>query len=317
MTLQQLEYALALHRAGNYSRAAKTVGISQPGMSIQIRKLEEEIGLTLFDRSQKRVRTTPAGQRFLEHAQLLLTQSRQLRELAVELKAEFSGKIEMGIIPTLAPYLLPLFIQQLNDQFPKLTLHVQEAITEEIVHGIKDGKFDVGIIATPVKTRIALSTTPLFYEGFLLFVSNRHPLFGEEPIDIAGVPPGDIWLLKEGNCLRNQVDDICELHRKGKYNHNLFQFESNSIESLCRIVEYKGGVTVLPELTTLHFDSEREHMIKVLAGPRRVREISMVYLPNHVRAPLLDKIGALIKASVPKKLLETGDVTTVNTNVEV
>lgn len=317
MTLLQLEYALALKKNGNYSRAAKAVGISQPAMSIQIKKLEEILGLTLFDRTQKKVVATAQGEIFLERAQLLLTQAKQLKELASTLSEEYTGDLEVGVIPTLAPYLLPLFIQQLNEKYPNLTIRVREAITEEIVAGVRAGELDFGIIATPIETRTKLTFQKLFYEPFLLFVSSNHPLYGEVKIDIKKVPLEDIWLLKEGNCLRNQVNDICKIGSRKDTLQNLFYFESNSIESLCRIVELKGGITLLPELTTIQFDVEREHLIKELAGPKQVREISIVNLSNHVRQQLIQDIGNLIRSCIPKRLLEKGNTEPVPTHVEV
>lgn len=317
MTLLQLEYALALKRMNSYSRAAKSVGISQPALSIQIRKLEEETGLTLFNRAQKKVQVTEVGEAFLDRAQLLLTQARQLREFAVILGEEFAGTINIGIIPTVAPYLLPLFLEPLHETFPRLKVRVKETITEEVIHGIKAGELDVGIIATPIESRISLSTIPLFYERFFLYVSQKHPLFDTEELDILQVPREDVWLLKEGNCLRNQVDDICNIGNPKEEGQNLFYFESNSIEALCRIVEYEGGVTVLPELTTLQFDSERESMIKSLKGPKRVREISLIYLPNHVRSSVITQIGKLIQGSIPSSLLEKGDSDLLHTHVRV
>lgn len=315
MNLNQLEYALALHRYGSYGRAAQAMGVSQPALSIQIKKLEEELGLTLFDRSKKKVRITPEGELLLERAQLLVTQARQLKDLAVELREEVSGHLSIGVIPTLAPYLLPLFINQLNQQFSELKLHIKEAITEEIVQGIKSGELDGGIISTPIKTKLSLHTTPLFYEGFLLFVSPDHPLYAQEPVDVKAIPRGDIWLLREGNCFRDQVDNICEVASRQKALRNLFYFESNSIESLCRIVEYKGGITFLPELTTLHLSSEREDMIKKLAGPKRVREISLVALPKHVRAHILEQLATVIRQSVPKHLLQKEGKKAIPTNL--
>ncbi len=317
MTFLQLEYALALKRLGSYGRAAKSIGISQPALSIQIKKLEEEIGLTLFDRSQKKVKLTGEGILFLERAQIVITQTRQLKDLALELAEEYSGKIKIGIIPTLGPYLLPLFIQKLNDHFPKLKVYAEEAVTEEVIHGLKEGLYDVGIISTPIETDINFTTLPLFYERFLLFVSSHHSLFNKDKIQLDEIQKRDILLLREGNCLRNQVDNICDLSAYDRSTSSLFYFESTSIESLCRIVEYKGGITFLPELTTLYFDSERESMIKELAGPKRVREISMIHLPKHLRANTIKQIGDIIKKSVPKKLLEKGNFDPVHTNVKI
>lgn len=293
------------------------MGITQPGISLQIKKLEEALGLQLFDRSTRAVKPTESGNVFLEKAQILITQAKQLRELGKDLGDEFSGKLNIGIIPTLAPYLLPLFVQQLTERFPKVKITVKEVVTEEIIEGIKTGELDFGMISTPIDSQIKFQIIPLFYEKFLLFVSSKHELFEEEVIDVGTVAPGDIWLLKEGNCLRNQVDDICNLNRDKRNSSTLFYFESNSIESLCRIVEHKGGITILPELTTISFDSEREAMIKELEGPERVREVSLIHLPNHLRSPFIEEIGEVIKGSVPKKLLEKGERDLVHTNVIV
>lgn len=317
MTLQQIEYALALRKTGNYSRAAKTVGISQPAMSIQIKKLEEELGLTLFDRNQKKVVATSPGEKFLDQAQVLFTQAKQLKELALTLNEEYSGEIELGIIPTLAPYLLPLFIEQLNEKYPNLTIRVREVITEEIVAGVRTGELDFGIISTPIQSKTKLDVIPLFYEPFLLFVSTDHTLFKKETIDIKEVPLHDIWLLKEGNCLRNQVDGICEISTRQASSQNLFYFESNSIESLCRIVELKGGITLLPELTTIQFGAEKEHLIKNMAGPKRVREISIIHLSNHVHQQIIRDISELIRSCIPKRLLKKENAKTIPTNVKV
>ncbi len=317
MTFQQLEYALALQQTGSYSRAAQKLGISQPAMSVQIKKLESELELTLFDRSQKKVTATNEGQIFLERAQVLITQTRQLKDLAIELNEEYAGEINVGIIPTLAPYLLPLFIRNLNEQFSKLKINVEEAITEEIIQGIKNGKYDGGIISTPIKSKTNLRIHPLFYEGFMLFVSNDHPLNQKEVINVDELPVEDIWLLKEGNCFRDQVDNICEVISRKEDEQNLFYFESNSIESLCRIVEYKGGVTFLPELTTLSISSEREDMIKQLSGPKRVREISLVHLPNNVRRRTLDQLARVITSNVPKHMLDKKNYQPIPTKLEL
>jgi LysR family hydrogen peroxide-inducible transcriptional activator len=316
MKLVQLEYALALKKYGSYSRAAQAVGISQPAMSIQIKNLEGAVGINLFDRSQKKVAPTPEGELFLERAQLLVLQARQLRDYALELSEEYTGELKIGIIPTLAPYLLPLFIEELHEQFSRLQVHVKEAITEEIVQGIKSGELDGGIISTPIGSKVQFTTKPLFYEGFLLFVSEQHPLYTKEQVAVRDIPLKDLWLLREGNCFRDQVNNICELANQEE-SKQLFYFESNSIESLCRIVEHKGGITFLPELTSLHVNSEREEMIKKLAGPRQVREISMIHLPRHVREEHMDQLAEVIRNSVPKNMLSEGDYGPIPTNIDL
>ncbi|MEN0003877.1 MAG: LysR substrate-binding domain-containing protein [Bacteroidota bacterium] len=316
MTLQQLEYALALRRYGSYGRAAKAVGISQPAMSIQIKKLEEEVSLLLFDRSQKKVKATYEGNLFLERAQLLVTDAHQLHNLAQSLREELSGSLRLGIIPTLAPYLIPLFIREVNTTYPTLKIHMEEALTEEIIQGIKVGTFDGGIVSTPIESKLMFTIVPLFYERFLLFVSEKHPLFQQKQVQVEEIPIEDLWLLKEGNCFRDQVDNICEIVKE-QDSESLFYFESNSIESLCRIVEFKGGVTFLPELTTLQFGSEREEMIKKIKGPDRVRELSLLHLPNHGKKRAMSKLCEVIKENLPKRLLNKEGAIRVPTKIKV
>lgn len=316
MTLQQLNYAIALQRYKNYSRAAESMGISQPAMSIQIRKLEDETNLKLFDRNRNSVIPTQEGKIFLERAQLLLTQARQLQDLVGELNENFIGELRIGVIPTLAPYLLPLFIKNLNEQFPKLKIHVKETITEEVVRLIKAGELDGGIISTPIESKVQLDTIPLFYEGFKLFVSTDHSLYEKRKVNVKDIPVKDLWLLSEGNCFRDQVNNICDIVRQEE-SQNLFFFESNSIEALCRIVEFKGGITFLPELTTLHFSNEHEEMIKDLLGPKRVREISLVYLPNVSRKHKLEQLATVIQRNIPKSLLKKGKSALIPTNVSL
>lgn len=314
MTLQQLEYALALAKHGSYSKAARSVGITQPAMSLRIKKLEDAVGLVLFDRSRKPVRPTIEGKLFLEKAQLLLTSAEQLKDFAFGLQEEVSGQINIGIIPTLAPYLLPLFISDLNDQFGELKVHIKEMLTLEILEALRSGHLHAGIISTPIQHKTQLVTKPLFYERFLLFVSEQHPLFAREQIAVGDISHHDLWLLKEGNCFRDQVDNICEIARDSNRN-NLFYYESNSIESLCRIVEYKGGVTFLPELTTLHLGTDREEMIKEIVGKPRVREISMIHLPNEVRTRVLDEVITVIQRNLPSQMMARGKAETIGTRV--
>lgn len=316
MTLQQLEYALVLQQYCSFNQAAKQLGISQPALSVQIKKLEGELGLILFDRSQKKVSITQKGEVFLDRAKLLLNESKQLFQIADQLKDQVTGELRIGIIPTLAPYLLPLFIEELQEKFTQLKVYIKEALTDEIIQDLKTGVLDGGIISTPISSNIQLADTPLFYEGFKLFVSHEHPLYNKSTIGVTSIPPEDIWLLREGNCFRDQIDNICEISKRNPgLNH--FHYESNSIESLCRIVEFKGGITFLPELSTMHLDSDREDMIKELSGAKRVREISLVHLPNHVRLDDLTRLGQVIKNNLPKSMLAKGKTESVPTNVKI
>jgi len=237
MTIIQLQYTHALVKYANYGRAAKSLGISQPALSLQIKKLEYELGFQLIDRSRKKMSVTEKGEIFLKRSKLLLNENKQLQSLVSKLRNDDTGVLKIGIIPTLAPYLIPLFIDQMNEQHDQIKMHIVELLTEEILEQIITGDLDGGIIATPITSQISFEIEPLFYEKFMLFVSPDHELSSTEFIDVKDIPVADIRLLKEGNCFRDQVNNICEL-AKDKSTTNLFQFESNSIESLCRIVEF-------------------------------------------------------------------------------
>jgi len=315
MTLSQLQYAQALQKYGNYSRAAKTLGISQPALSLQIKKLEEQLGFQIVDRSKKRMSITSKGEIFLSRAKLLLNENKQLNSLAQKLRDDDNIILKIGIIPTLAPYLLPLFINRMSELHDNITIHVVELLTEEIIDQLISGDLDGGIVATPFSSMITFDIAPLFYEKFLLFVSPDHELYSQPEIDVKDIPVSDIRLLKEGNCFRDQVNNICETAKRGKSKES-FYFESNSIESLCRIVEFKGGITFLPELTTMHINSDREEMIKPLKGPTKVRQIGLIHLPNHLQIHSMTLLGEVIKSSLPKNLLKRGNAKTIPTGLE-
>ncbi|NJL75617.1 MAG: LysR family transcriptional regulator [Saprospiraceae bacterium] len=246
ITLQQLAYAIALEKYGNYGQAAKSVGISQPGLSLQIKNLEEKVGIILFDRAEKPIRPTPKGKLFLTRAHLLLTQAKHLEEFMQELEGEVSGEINLGVIPTLAPYFIPLFINDLLERYPKIRLHIKEATTEEIINSLRFGKLHAGIISTPITSSFKFQIQPLFYEKFFLYVSEKHALFKQEKVAVSEIPFEELWLLREGNCFKDQVNNICQ-YEEEPVNRN-FMYECNSIASLCRIVEYQGGITFIPEI---------------------------------------------------------------------
>lgn len=319
MTLQQLEYTVKLAQYLSFKRAAHEIGISQPALTMQIQKFEDELGFMLFDRSKRKVEITDKGKYIIEKALILLNEAQQIYKLAERLNDEVSGELNIGIIPTLAPYLVPLFINQLNSRFDRLKINIKEALTEEIILDLKSGVLDGGIVSTPIKSSYHFQTETLFYEGFKVFVSHEHTLFDKQEIKIQDISMGDVWLLKEGNCFRDQVNNICELNgaKIESQKRDLFYFESNNIESLCRIVEFKGGITFLPELTTLHISAEKEDMIKEIAGDKKVREISMLYLNNHVRVEDLKSFADIIKGNIPKHLLKKGNSQAVPTNIVV
>ncbi len=314
MNLQQIEYALLLQKHGSFSKAAKKGGLTQSAVSQQITKLENELGFSVFDRRQKPIQPTPTGRRFLERAQTVILEVQQLREFALQLEEEAEGSLTVGIIPTLSPYLVPLFINTLNEKFPKIKLTVREMMTTDILRGIVERKLNAGIISTPINSGIQFTTTPLFYEKFFLYVSYKHGLFGQENIDLNDIDTRDLWLLNEGNCFSDQVNNLCRIDHEKDFKPGL-EYSSNSIDALRRIVEYKGGLTFLPELATLNVSPSQEDMIKQVKGKTRVREISLLHTVGEPKVHLLEKLSEVIRESLPQAMREKTGKIMVETNV--
>lgn len=311
MTLKQLEYAIALGNLGSYGRVAKSMGVSQPAVSLQIQALEEELGIKLFDRNTKRVEATVNGALFLQKAQSLLTELKHLEDFALQLSEEVQGDLCLGIIPTLSPFLVPLFVDELNKRYPKINLRIKEAITEEILQGVKDGSLHGGIISTPIQSKSNIEIQPIFYERFYLYISDRHELFKLDKIAVKEIDFNDIWMLKEGNCFMDQVTNICAVDFQK--NGSLI-YESNNIDALRRIVEYKGGITFMPELATLTIPADQEEMLKDIKGIEKVREVSLIHLKSEVRRNLLNSVMETIQDSIPKHMLSKEKKEIVKTN---
>lgn len=306
MNKVQLDYALKLQKVGNYSRAAKQLGISQPALSLQIKNLENELGIYLFDRTKKPIGVTYEGKRFLEKAEQLLSQFIQLESFAQGLKNDYAGEITVGIIPTLSPYMVPLFIGELRKNFPQMIINIKEMLTEKIIENLRSNTIQLGIAATPIETTTKFELKPIMYEEFMVFISDEHDLSSHDNIQIEDLQHRDIWLLKEGNCFRDQVNNICGFNRKYG-SENKFSYESNSIEALCRIVENQGGITFIPELSTMHLPEHKLDMIKKIKGKKRVREISMITIPNQTKIRFVNKIFETIQKNIPKSMLYKSD----------
>ena len=302
MNIVQLEYLKEIYVCGSFSVAADRLGLTQPALSLQIQKLEEELEFKLIDRTKRPFQFTDEGKVFYEKSLEILKQIEALKQISINISEEVSGKVRVGVIPTLAPYLVPLFIQQLVKDYPALQLEIYELKTEVIINEIKMGDIDCGIISTPVSAT-NISVTPLFYERFYAYLSEDHPLFEEDSIDIKSIQQEDIWYLEEGNCFQNQVNSICQLNPQKKNKHQLV-YHSNSIESLRRIVEYKRGLTFIPELATINIPAEQEELIKEIVPNEPVREISLITAKRFAKERQVNALQEVIKSSIPARMVK-------------
>lgn len=296
MNLQQLEYIVAVDKHRHFQRAADECCITQATLSMMIKKLEEELEVILFDRSKQPVVPTETGKEIITQAKVILKETSHLKQLANDTKAEVKGQIRIGIIPTLAPYLLPLFLYNLLKNNPNLKVKVSELNTDQIVEQLEKDHLDVGILATPINVE-GLKEYPLFYEKLVVFVSDKETTLKKKFILPEEIDVNRLWLLEEGHCLRSQMMNLCELRKKNTDFGNL-EYEAGSIESLLKIVEMNNGITVVPELAVINFDTKQKKQIREFKAPVPVREISLVTYRHFVKTKLLEVLADEIKTGV-------------------
>lgn len=309
MTLQQLHYALTLKKHGNFKRAAESLGITQPGLSLQIQRLEEFIGVILFDRSSNPIKPTVDGLQFLMRAEEVVVSAQHLSQFSAKLNQDYKGKIVIGAIPTLAPFLVPLFVEDLQRDFPDFKLDFHEMTTDLVINGVRSGELDAGLISTPLKAH-GIEVIPLFYEQFYFYASRELNLNAE--VQLKDVDYKKLWLLNEGNCFRDQINNFCDLKeiRKDKD----FIYRSNSIDALIRIVDTKGGMTILPELTTLSLNEEQEQKLFAIKG--KAREIGIIIRPNSDKRRFLEKLVIYIQRNIPQRMISSEGLEIVDPEIK-
>ena len=313
MTLNQLEYVLAVAKYGSYKNAALKTTISQPALSMQILKLENELGLRIFDRSNSPLSLTADGELFLERAQEIVTSATRLLEFTTKINDDFSGEIKLGIIPTLAPFLVPLFVDQLLKDLPTLKLDIHELVTERVVNSVRSGDVDAGIISTPIDV-YGIESIPMFYEKFYLYTSDPS-LENVDNVLLETINYETLWLLEEGNCFRDQINNFCDLNKIRK--NRQFIYRSNSIDALIRIVDTKGGMTILPELSTLSLTANQEENVKKIAGKPKAREIALIVRKNHDKERFIEKIKQYIQSNIPKSMLTSEGLEIVDPDIKI
>ncbi len=300
MNINQLKNFIELTRSRSFSKSAERMNVSQPALSIQIQKLEEEFAYRLIDRTKKPLVLTPEGELFYEKALKIVQMVEDLGNLGLEIDEQVEGKIRVGIIPTLSPYLVPMFIDELNRKYPRLFLDITELHTEEIIARLIYNELDVGILSTPVKAK-NIGFVPLFYERFYLYISEKHEYYSQNEINLDNLPMEELWYLREGNCFQNQVDSMCKIPDIDDTELS-FRYVSYSIESLKRIVENQGGMTFIPELATVNISPEYEDMIKTIEEPVPVREISAAYLKTTGIKRMVQILLDTINDSIPSRM---------------
>lgn len=300
MTFIQLEYIVALDSLRHFTLAADHCHVTQPTLSMQIQKLEEELGITIFDRSKQPVVPTAIGAEIIAQARHILAQRDALRELIEYKKGTLTGELRIGIIPTLAPYLLPLFIQQFAQQHAKVKLVISEITTDNIIHSLKEGAIDAGILVTPLQQK-GIKEYVLFYEEMLVYVSKKNALYQKHYVLAQDIDPDKLWLLEEGHCFRSQIENLCELRKQSRAGRH-FDYETGSIETLRRMVDLNDGITIMPELATVGMPAKQLQFIRRFKSPVPVREVSLVVQRDFVKKRLVDALRESVVRSIPEKI---------------
>ena len=299
MTLQQLEYILAVNQFRHFAKAAEYCRVTQPTLSAMIQKLEEELDTRIFDRSQQPVCPTPVGIHIIEQAQNILVQANRIKNIIEEEKHSLTGTFKLGILPTVAPYLLPRFFPQLMKKYPDLDIRVVEMKTNDIKKALQTGEIDAGIVASLAGME-ELQQTPLFYEQFFAYVSREDALFNNEVIRTSDLNGEQLWLLDEGHCFRDQ---LLRFRQMKSARASQLAYHLGSMETFMRMVESGKGVTFIPELAVLQLGDAQKELVRSFAIPCPTRQVVLLTNKNFIRHTLLEVLVKEIKLSVPKEML--------------
>jgi LysR family transcriptional regulator, hydrogen peroxide-inducible genes activator len=301
-TITQLQYIVTVEKLKHFGKAAEACHVSQPSLSAQIQKVEEEIGFSLFDRNKKPIAVTSRGLSFIEQAKTVLREHTKLLDISKQSQIELMGPLSLGVIPTVSPYLTPFFIGDFAKTYPKIQLQIEEIKTDHIVRALKNNEIDAGILATPLHEP-HLIEKPLYYENFLIYVNEKHPLAQKKVIHEGDLDGGDLWLLEDGHCFRNQIVKLCTLRKEAPVFKNI-SFQSGNLDTLRQLVKNNGGYTILPSslIKNLSSSEQRQH-VRAFAAPIPTREISLIYHQTQWKLDLLAALTQSILKNLPDGLL--------------
>jgi LysR family hydrogen peroxide-inducible transcriptional activator len=300
MNIQQLEYILAVDKYRHFAKAAEKSNVTQPTLSMMILKLEEELGVRIFDRKKSPVEPTTEGREIIRRAAQIIADLSSLKEFTRGVRMDVAGELNLAIIPTLAPYLLPLFLPSFIEKHPLLKVNIRELVTPDLIASLKGGEVDIGLMATPLNDD-RLAEHPVFYEEFFAYVSHKEKLYQKKYMLPKDIDLSKLWMLEEGHCFRNQVFNLCELKMKDARSDRL-HYQAGSLETLKNLVDHNKGITILPYLATLDLSTKQRQQVREFAPPKPAREISMVVNVNFSRKSMLQAIKEEIQAKVPAEL---------------
>ena len=287
MTITQLKYTLAVAEYKNFTIAAEHCFVTQPTLSMQIQKLEEELDAKIFNRSKKPIELTDVGKRIVEQAKVIVDESNRIIDIVHQQKGYVGGEFKLGIIPTIMPTLLPMFLKTFSKSYPKVQLVIEELTTEEIIRKLMDGHIDAAIAATPLENE-AIKERVLYYEPFVGLIPNEHRLFKQKKIKVDDLEIDDILLLEDGHCFKDSVINLCRTNKRSTTHH--FQLESGSFDTLIKLSKDGLGMTLLPYLNTLDLNEKDKTHLREFETPPPAREVSLIYHKSQLKMQLIEAL---------------------------
>ncbi len=300
MTITQLKYVLAVAEYQNFTKASSHVFVTQPTLSMQIQKLEEELDIVIFDRSKKPIMLTNIGKKIVEQARNIVNESKRMQDVVDQEKGFIGGEFKIGINPTIMPTLLPMFLKSFTNKYPKVQLKIEELTTSEIILKINDGHLDAAIAATPINQK-NIKERVLYFEPFVGYIPINHRLFTKKKLDSSDLDINDILLLEDGHCFRDGVINICKANKKNNDDES-FQLESGSFETLIKLSNEGLGMTLLPYLNILDIPEEQKERLRFFNEPSPAREVSLLYKKSELKLQIInalfDTISRVIRGAI-------------------
>ena len=295
MTITQLKYVLAVAEHKNFTLAAEKCFVTQPTLSMQIQKIEEELSIQIFDRTKKPIQLTDIGQKIVTQAKNIVNEADRIQDIVEQQKGFIGGEFRLGIIPTIMPTLLPMFLNNFIKKYPKVKLIIEELNTEEIVAKLNNGHLDAAIAATPLMED-KIKEIVLYYEPFVAYIPEGHQNFEKHEIEVSDLNLDDILLLQDGHCFRDGIMNLCKNYSKTEFNH--FQIESGSFETLIKLADEGLGITLLPYLHTLDLKDKDKLKLRHFTAPKPAREVSIIYPKNELKIQIIDALRNTISGVI-------------------
>jgi LysR family hydrogen peroxide-inducible transcriptional activator len=291
MTITQLQYVLAVAEHKNFTLAAEKCFVTQPTLSMQIQKVEEELNIQIFDRSKKPIQLTEIGQKIVNQAKNIVNEADRMQDIVEQQKGFIGGEFRLGIIPTIMPTLLPMFLNNFIKKYPKVKLIIEELNTDEIILKLKNGHLDAAIAATPLMEE-KIKEVVLYFEPFMAYIPQSHKYYSKNEIEVSDLDVDEILLLQDGHCFRDGILNLCKNVGKSDFSH--FQLESGSFETLIKLADEGLGITLLPYLHTLDLKESDKLKLKHFVEPKPAREVSLIFPKTELKIQIIDALRSTI-----------------------